>query len=104
MRGPFDNFALLSCSGQTRNESRAEIPSESRDLKLKSPPEWATAMIGKFGDCKWRVRGLLTIEAESDTEYTAIVERFGGTAFAGAGLPTSGFILPLKVESQAHTA
>ena len=37
-------------------------------------------------------------------EYTAMVEHFGGRAFAGAGLPTSGFILPLKFGSQAHAA
>jgi len=51
------------------------------------------------GECVLR-----TIEAESDPEYTAMVEHFGATALAGAGLPTPGFILPLKVESQAHAA
>jgi hypothetical protein len=40
--GPFVNFALLSCSGQAKNKPRAEILSESRDLKpeadLSGPP------------------------------------------------------------------
>jgi hypothetical protein len=35
LRGPFDNFTLLSCSGQAKNEPRPETPS-SRELALSA--------------------------------------------------------------------